>query len=95
MNIHVNIFKIYMLCLYIYIYIKNIHSEYTLIYYVSKIFYFGCDKFFDSTRPNILNLDFCKMLQQDVKNLCVCVCVRMRMRMCVCVCVCVHVCVCV
>ncbi len=36
---HVNIFKIYTVC--VYLCIKNKYTHYT--YYVNKIFYFGCD----------------------------------------------------
>ncbi len=41
MYIHVNIFKIYTVCMCIYIH--NKYSQNTHIYYVNKNFYFGCD----------------------------------------------------
>ncbi len=39
--IHVNIFKIYNVCEYLYIH--NKYTQYTHTYYVNKKLYFGCD----------------------------------------------------
>ncbi len=45
---HVNICKIYIVC--VYLYIHNKYTQYTHIYYVNKNFQnFGCDESFDST----------------------------------------------
>ncbi len=40
---HVNIYKIYAVCEYAYIYNKYEQYTHTHIYYENKNFYFGCD----------------------------------------------------
>ncbi len=49
MYIHVNNFKIYTVCVRVFIYIHNKYTQNAHIYYANNTFYFVSDSLFDST----------------------------------------------